>query len=453
MRKILKTILLIGIDLILLYFSLLAVVFYRYHNNFEPLLFIRMLVPFSLVYVIWMIIFYFWDFYKLGKAWDFRDIFKAMFMNGIITIIFFYIIPYFQIQPKATLLLDVALYYFLLTGWRYMFRFIFRDFGQKTELLIIGLDKHSLELIKNIIMDYDSSYSISYLINIDSSKLPGWLKKNKSIMVFSNILAIERIIKQKNIKSIIVNNKWYSELFQELYHLIHKGIDLFHIASFWEIYEKSIPVYTTNELWFLENLRGFAKDLYEKQKRIIDLIICLLLSPFFICISFFIFFAVRFDSKGPAIYKQHRVGKENRIFNMYKFRTMYTDAEKHGPQWTSKSDPRVTRVGRILRAARLDEIPQLVNIIKGDMNFVGPRAERPEFIKMLSKKIPHYDLRHLIRPGLSGWAQVQFEYAASLEDSAKKLEYDLYYLKNRSHLLDIQIYLKTISTIVKRKGR
>ncbi len=453
MKKALKTFLLISIDIILLYLSLLLVVFYRYHDKFDILMFTRHVIPFSIIYLVWFIVFYFWDFYKLKQAWDFRDVFKAMFMNGIIAVIFFYIIPYFQIQPKVILLLNSAVYYFLFTGWRYFFRIIFKDIGQRNELLLIGLDEHSLELAKSLLSNTETHYALSTIINIDKVKPPKWLEQKSGIDILTDFSRVDVLLKKKQISIIIVNNKWYSELFQELYHLIHQGIDLYHIASFWELYNKSIPIYTTNELWFLENLRGFSKDLYEKQKRILDLIICFLLSPILICISFFIVFAIRFNSKGPIIYKQKRVGKGNRHFYMYKYRTMVTDAEKYGPQWAKKADPRITRVGKILRVTRLDEIPQLINIIKGDMNINGPRAERPEFVKMLSKQIPHYDLRHLIRPGLSGWAQVSFDYAASLKDTAKKLEYDLYYLKNRSHLLDIQIYLKTISTIVTRKGR
>jgi exopolysaccharide biosynthesis polyprenyl glycosylphosphotransferase len=453
MKNVLKTIFLISIDIILIYLSLLLVVLYRFHNKFDINLFTRYIIPFSIIYVVWFIIFYFWDFYKLKRKWDFRTIFKAMFMNGIIAIIFFYIIPYFQIQPKTLLLLNSAVYYFLFTGWRYVFRIMFKDLGQKKELVIIGVDDHSIELAKSLLSNDETPYILSTIVNIDNVKVPNWLEEKKGIDILSDFSHINILLKKKKISLIVVNNKWYSELFQKLYPLIHKGIDLYHIASFCELYNKSIPIYTTNELWFLENLRGFRKDLYEKQKRILDLMICFLLFPLFICVSFFIVIAIRIDSKGSVIYKQQRVGKGNRQFFMYKYRTMVADAEKHGPQWAKKGDPRITRVGKILRVIRFDEIPQLINIIKGDMNFIGPRAERPEFVKTLSKRIPHYDLRHLIRPGLSGWAQVSFDYASSLEDTAKKLEYDLYYLKNRSHLLDIQIFLKTIGTIVTRKGR
>ena len=163
--------------------------------------------------------------------------------------------------------------------------------------------------------------------------------------------------------------------------------------------------------------------------------------------------AIMLNSRGPIIYKQKRVGKNNRHFFIYKFRTMVSDAEKHGPQWAVKNDSRVTAVGKFLRASRLDELPQIINVLKGDINFIGPRPERPEFIKVLVKKVPHYNLRHVIRPGLTGWAQVNFKYAASKEDTARKLEYDLFYLKNRSHSLDFKILLKTIKVVLTGKGR
>jgi lipopolysaccharide/colanic/teichoic acid biosynthesis glycosyltransferase len=159
------------------------------------------------------------------------------------------------------------------------------------------------------------------------------------------------------------------------------------------------------------------------------------------------------DSSGSIVIRQERVGKNNTIFTLYKYRTMVKDAEQKGPQWSKKDDDRITKAGKLLRAVRFDELPQIYNILKGDMSFVGPRPERPEFVSELKGKIPHYGLRHFARPGLTGWAQVKQPYASNIQESAKKLEYDLYYIKNRSPVLDIKIILRTIMIILKRKGR
>jgi sugar transferase (PEP-CTERM system associated) len=173
-----------------------------------------------------------------------------------------------------------------------------------------------------------------------------------------------------------------------------------------------------------------------------------------ICLPFIpvIMLAVRLSSPGPIFFKQTRVGQFGRLFRAYKFRTMRQDAEANGAVWAKENDPRVTRIGRLMRKTRLDEVPQLWNVLRGDMAFVGPRPERPEFVEWLSQEIPFYDLRHMIRPGLTGWAQVRFQYGASLEETKRKLEYDLYYIKHQSIGLDLLIMFETIKTIILRRG-
>jgi len=158
-------------------------------------------------------------------------------------------------------------------------------------------------------------------------------------------------------------------------------------------------------------------------------------------------------NRGPMFYVQKRIGQNNKTFTIYKFRTMSRDAEKTGPQYTTKDDTRVSGFGRLLRRMRIDEFPQLLNILKGDMNIIGSRPERPEFVKGLSEKIPFYDVRHVIKPGLTGWAQVNHNYGTSHDDALIKLQYDLYYIKNRSLFLDLSIYIKTLTTVLFLRGQ
>lgn len=173
-----------------------------------------------------------------------------------------------------------------------------------------------------------------------------------------------------------------------------------------------------------------------------------------LCLPFlpFIVLAVHLSSPGPILFRQVRVGRGGRHFTIYKFRTMRQDAESNGAQWATRNDSRITWVGRFMRKTRLDEIPQLWNVLRGDMNFVGPRPERPEFVQWLVKEIPYYEIRHIIRPGLTGWAQVRYQYGASLEETKRKLEYDLFYIKHLSLGLDLLIMFETIKTIVLRRG-
>ena len=177
----------------------------------------------------------------------------------------------------------------------------------------------------------------------------------------------------------------------------------------------------------------------------VGLLLCLPILPV-------IALAVRLSSPGPVFFRQTRVGFRGRLFTAFKFRTMRADAEPNGAVWATNGDPRITRLGRFMRRTRLDEIPQMWNVLRGDMAFVGPRPERPEFVQWLCREIPYYDLRHMIRPGLTGWAQVRYKYGASLEETKRKLEYDLYYLKHVSIGLDLLIMFETIKTIVLRRG-
>jgi sugar transferase (PEP-CTERM system associated) len=202
------------------------------------------------------------------------------------------------------------------------------------------------------------------------------------------------------------------------------------------IYAEGFRMSTTQQL--LRRLLSVAVSF-------VALIICLPFIPFIIL-------AVRLSSPGPIFFSQTRVGYRGQLFTAYKFRTMREDAEAQGAAWATKDDPRVTSIGRFMRSSRLDEIPQLWNVLRGDMAFVGPRPERPEFVQWLSKEIPFYDLRHMLRPGITGWAQVRYRYGASLEETKRKLEYDLYYIKHHSIGLDLLIMFETIKTIVLRRG-
>jgi exopolysaccharide biosynthesis polyprenyl glycosylphosphotransferase len=194
------------------------------------------------------------------------------------------------------------------------------------------------------------------------------------------------------------------------------------------------------------------ESIYQAVKRAMDLALGVIIGLIIFPLIPFIALAIRLDSRGPVFYRQQRIGLNDRAFCIYKFRTMRADAEREGAVWASVNDSRVTRAGRIMRRARLDELPQIWNVLRGDMSFVGPRPERPEFTQVLEREIPGYRYRNLVRPGLTGWAQVRFRYTSSLHDSRVKLEYDLYYLKNASLWLDIHILIRTVGVVLGMKG-
>jgi len=198
---------------------------------------------------------------------------------------------------------------------------------------------------------------------------------------------------------------------------------------------------------------GFkSSEIFKAVKRSIDLLASLVALTLFFPICLLISLAIKLDSKGPIFYQQERVGEDERIFRLLKFRSMRVDAETGDPVWASENDPRVTRVGRVIRKLRFDEIPQMINVLTGEMSFVGPRPERPFFVKELENEVPYYDQRHVIKPGITGWAQIMYRYGASKEDALQKLKYDLYYIKHMSVLLDLMIIFETVKTVLLGKG-
>jgi exopolysaccharide biosynthesis polyprenyl glycosylphosphotransferase len=205
-----------------------------------------------------------------------------------------------------------------------------------------------------------------------------------------------------------------------------------------------------SSLIFSNGFKGSA--IFKNIKRYTDIAVSMLSLAIFLPVSLLIAIAIKLDSTGPIFYKQERVGEDGKIFNLFKFRSMRVDAEENGPVWAMVDDHRVTRVGRIIRKLRLDEIPQMINVIKGEMSFVGPRPERPFFVEKLKDEIPFYYHRHSIKPGITGWAQLYCSYGASKEDALEKLKYDLYYIKNMSPLMDFTIVLETIKVVLFGKG-
>ncbi len=235
-----------------------------------------------------------------------------------------------------------------------------------------------------------------------------------------------------------------------------QGRRVFTLAGFYEHFFRQVAADLVESRFFFEPT-GFNRAMRRfpmAVKRITDLILALILfcasSPIMLLTAL----AIRLESRGPALFRQNRTGLHGEHFTILKFRSMRNDAEKSGkPQWASEDDPRITRIGRLIRKLRIDELPQLINVIRGDMSFVGPRPERPEFDAEFRNQLSFYMFRYLVKPGITGWAQVNYGYGASLEDALEKLKYDLYYVKNTSFLLDIEIFLKTAATVFLAKGR
>jgi sugar transferase (PEP-CTERM system associated) len=232
-----------------------------------------------------------------------------------------------------------------------------------------------------------------------------------------------------------------------------KGVKVIDFLSFWERETGRIDLDAIEPNWLVYS-GGFRSNFLRRVvERSLDLLVSILGLIFMSPLMAIIALLIRLDSPGPILYRQERVGKDDQPFQILKFRSMRADAEHDSaPRWAEHNDPRVTRVGAVLRRTRLDELPQLLNVLRGEMSLVGPRPERPAFVSTFGRRIPFYGVRHSVRPGITGWAQINYKYAASLEDAKRKLEYDLFYVKNRNVFLDLAVLLQTLRIILWQQG-
>ncbi|MFH1841405.1 MAG: sugar transferase [Candidatus Nealsonbacteria bacterium] len=431
----LRKILLLGGDFILLYTSLSIMIFLEFGKEFNWQIFSFHLLPFSILYFFWLIIFYIFGFYDL-KIIRTDPSFYAKFLGAILTglavgMVFFYLIPFFGIAPKTNLILNVLIFGVLFFCWRKLFYLLF-SFRFLNKTTIIGDNAQIQELTKEII---NRPYLGYKLVNLDLKKdlLPQIQKEKIDTLIITNDFG---------------SNSW---LTKNLYKCLPARINFIDWTKAYELICEKIPITFLAQAWFLENLKEGEKGFYDKAKRGMDIILATILLIITTPFLPFIALAIKIEDKESIFYRQERIGRDRKPFLLFKFRSMKSGAEsKTGPVWAKEEDPRVTKVGKWLRRFHLDELPQMINVLKGDISLVGPRPERPEFIEQLEKKIPHYHIRHLIRPGFSGWAQLKFRYGRSIMDSHEKFQYDLYYLKNRSFFLDLGILLKTFQLFFKK---
>lgn len=267
---------------------------------------------------------------------------------------------------------------------------------------------------------------------------------------------LSELIEKRKIDTVIVSSSMdcWNRYLQSLIMARNRGVEIVDLATVCERFLNRIPCDQITELWLLWGLMGRSSLYVTRLKRLVDFVLAsvllVALSPLLLLVAI----AIRLFSKGPVLYTQERIGLHNRPFKVLKFRSMVPEAEDaSGPVWASEDDPRVTGVGKWLRRWRLDELPQLLNVVKGDMSLVGPRPERSVFVNEFLTAVPMYNQRHGLRPGITGWGQIHYDYAASREETREKLEYDLFYVKNASFLLDLAILLRTTRTVVGVRGR
>lgn len=399
---------------------------------------------FTILFVCWIVYFYISGLYDKRtpflKKKLIGTILHAEIVNIIIAVLFFYFIPYFGITPKTNLFIYLVISCIGILIWRLYGPSCVGVYKNRKNALLVGSGNEAAEIIREV--NTNDRYNITF-VSVLNSDMDTTEEK------------IKEIVKEKHIEVIVLDLQDVSAypFLSHMYSLIFSHVEFVDISKLYEELFDCIPLSIVRCTWFLEHASSTSRFSYDLIKRLMDIgvsivagIPTLIIFPFIACL-------IKLEDGGPIFVNQKRVGKNNRLISVYKFRTMTGD---DGGNDTPDTTLRDTMIGPLLRKTHIDELPQLWSILWGDLSLIGPRPELPRFVDLYEKEIPFYDVRHLIKPGLSGWAQLYHvtppKREANTSQTRKKLSYDMYYIKNRSFLLDFQIAIKTIRTLVGGKG-
>ncbi|WP_299550080.1 sugar transferase [Seonamhaeicola sp.] len=398
------------------------------------------------------------ELYDLQKSSKIEKISTSIVFTVSVTVLFYFLTPFFTpILPDNRL--QIVYFYFAilfaLVLWRlaYITFIVSPRFYKKA--LIVG-EISSIETIIEAFKLADPNYKIVGFVNCELSK--------KENIKFNGIKEyspkqLRQIVKDEYISEIVVASYNSETITYEIYYalisLLEDGVPIREYTQVYEDLTQRIPVQFVGRDFYkyFPFSRSNQNKMYLFFHRLFDILISIVGLVFGVVFFPLILLGNIIANRGPLFYTQERIGKNGRRFKIIKYRTMIKNAEKDGVAWAKKKDSRITLFGRFLRNTRLDEIPQFINILKGEMSLIGPRPERPYFVKELSQMLPFYETRHIVKPGLTGWAQVKTRYGSSVDDSLLKLQYDLYYIKHRSFLLDLNILIKTLSTVIFFRGQ
>jgi sugar transferase (PEP-CTERM system associated) len=400
--------------------------------------------------------FYLFDLYDFIVMHDRRELVlrlvQALGLAWIALAFAFYAFPRLMLG-RGISLIALGLALTLMVGWRVSIHWLLGhpDFGEK--ILIVGSGSLAVEVAREMLDRPDAGYRIAGFVGTDPELLGKSLINPRVIGLVSEL---DAVVRRENIDRIVVamGERRGQLPTNELLQLSLAGtVNIEEGASFYERVTGRVSLSMIRPSWLIFSSRGRQARISGIARNIVHRIVALVGGILSLPIAIVTAVLIKLESPGGVLYKQERVGKNGNTFAVLKFRSMRADAEKTGPVWASKDDDRTTRVGKIIRKLRIDEIPQFWNIFRGEMDFVGPRPERPHFVSQLAEEIPYYEQRHLIAPGLTGWAQIKYPYGASIEDARQKLQYDLYYIKNQSLMLDAIILFETIKIILFGRGR
>lgn len=422
--------------------SLWLALLVRYAELPSESYFFAHLAPFSLLFVVWALVFFISGLYEkqliVLRSKLVASLFRGQVVNMLIATAFFYFIPWYGISPKTTLFLYLLVSLIAILLWRiYGYFLIVPRTREKAVLIGSGEEVH--DLFRRV--NQSEHYSVEFAFLIDLAEpLKGDMAETIRASGASLVVVDMQSDKAR-------------ETLPELYNLLFSQIRFIDMDRVYEDMFDRIPLSVVKHTWFLENVSASPKFVYDALKRLMDISIAFVLGAVSLIAYPFVALAIWMEDKGPVFIVQERTGKNDKPIRIVKFRSM----SRNEVNLAKGGDNQVTRVGGFIRKTRIDELPQLWNVVRGDLSLIGPRPELPSGVALYKNEIPYYGIRHLIKPGLSGWAQIYHEnhphHGEAIKETREKLSYDLYYIKNRSFLLDLTIALKTVRELVSRKGR
>ncbi len=399
--------------------------------------------------------FYLYDLYDFVVMHDRRELVlrlvQALGLAWVALAVVFYLMPQLMLGRGITLI-SLPLALTMMVAWRVSIHWLLGHPSVGERILIVGSGESAVEIAREVLERRDAGYRVIGFVD-NRPELVGHSILNPRVLGLMS--EMPQIVKRENVDRIIVamgERRGQFPVDQLLDLSLSGDVAIEECASFYERLTGRVHLDMLRPSWLIFSGRRRQARLSGITRTALHRSVALIGGLVSLPIALVTAALIKLESKGPALYRQERVGKGGRTFTLMKFRSMQTDAEKDGPVWASAEDDRVTRVGRVIRKIRVDEIPQFWNILKGEMNFVGPRPERPHFVAQLAEEIPFYGQRHLVPPGLTGWAQIKYPYGSSVEDARQKLQYDLYYIKNMSLMLDAVIMFETVKTILFGRG-
>src|SRR3989344_2594453 len=441
-------ILLLG-DILFFLFALWLTLTLRYFELPDSRLLYSHLVPFSVLFVVWVLVYFISGLYgkhtTLLRSRILSIIVNAQIINVVFAALFFFFIPYFGITPKTNLVIYLVLSSLLVALWRvYLFPLV--GFHRRQKAVLIGYRDEAEALVAEV--NKNPRYNLEFVLvgHLDEEfDSEGFRKEISDLVRAEEVSVIVADIKSRKMESVLP--VFYSLAFLEW------KVTFLDIHKVYESIFDRVPFSAVNDQWFLENISSTSTRFYDVLKRLMDIVIALPASIVPIAIFPFIAILSHMSGRERTLSVQTRIGRGNRPIRVFKFGTMIYD---DNGMWNTGQENHVTTIGSILRRTRIDELPQLWNVLRGDLSLVGPRPEFPQAVEAYTEKIPYYPMRHLITPGLSGWAQLYGEHPhhnIGIEETRNKLSYDLYYIKERSFFLDVYIGLQTIKTLLSRSGR